>query len=174
MDNGGAYTSTSLTVSVRSWRFIKIFLENVSNLIFWRTGDCYGLELSGNMHNFTATKLHDQQAWFWPEPRAITACNLLVSGLVSMTKGRKCDVSQIFRNFRDRISNLILLMMSTPDCSSSVFLTKLRGTVIFPVPALISSLRRLGFRITWGQRPSAVSTINSKRLWRKKWSRNVL
>lgn len=60
---------------------------------------------------------------------------------------------------------LILLTMSTPDCSRRVLVTKLLGTTILDELACISSVRRLVLFITWGHRDSAASTINSNKLW---------
>lgn len=62
-------------------------------------------------------------------------------------------------------TDLILLMISTPDCSRRVLVTKLLGTTILEELAFISSRRRLLFFITWGQRASAASTIDSNRVW---------
>ena len=64
-------------------------------------------------------------------------------------------------------TDLILLMISTPDCSRRVLVTKLLGTTILEELAFISSWRRLLFFITWGQRASAASTIDSNRVWRE-------
>ena len=52
-------------------------------------------------------------------------------------------------------------MMSIPDCSNSVFVTKLFGTSILDELAFSSSARRLLFFITCGHRRSAASTIDS-------------
>lgn len=57
-------------------------------------------------------------------------------------------------------------MISTPDCSRRVLVTKLLGTTILAELAFMSSDRRWLFFITWGHRDSAVSTMDSNRDWR--------
>lgn len=66
-----------------------------------------------------------------------------------------------FISLTGRCTDLILFMMSIPDCSSSVFLTKLREMTILVIPALMRSCRRFDFFKTWGQRLSAAPTIDS-------------
>ena len=62
-------------------------------------------------------------------------------------------------------THLILLIISTPDCSRRVLVTKLLGTIILAELAFTSSVRRLLLFITWGHRDSAASTMDSSRAW---------
>lgn len=62
-------------------------------------------------------------------------------------------------------------MISTPDCSRRVLVTKLLGTTILAELVFISSGRRLLLFITWGHSDSAAFTMDSSRVWKKRWLR---
>lgn len=65
-----------------------------------------------------------------------------------------------------KCAHLILLMMSIPDWSSRVLVTKLLGMTILVELAFTRSERRLLLFITWGHRDAAASIIDSNRLWK--------
>lgn len=64
-----------------------------------------------------------------------------------------------------RVCYLILLMMSMADCFSRVLVMKVWGTLIFPSLTCIRVGLRFAVRITWGHTLSAVSTMDTNKLY---------